>query len=57
MKWKLRILKFLATLFILGMFSGCNAILGIDQEAEQQVPQAQPAPWEGQVPGMPTPKG
>jgi hypothetical protein len=57
MKWKLRILKSLAGLLALSLFTGCNSILGVGQEDESTVPHSQPAAWEGQVPGMPTSRG
>jgi len=57
MKAKLRITQFLLWLLTLGLFAGCNAVLGIGKEDEQQVPQSRPADWEGQVPGMPTSRG
>lgn len=57
MKLRLRIFQIIFGLLVLSLFSGCNAVLGIGQEDELQVPQSQPAPWEGQVPGMPTTQG
>lgn len=57
MKWQLRILKILSGLLLFILLGGCNAILGVGMEDEQQVPQSQPAEWEGTVPGMPTSRG
>ena len=55
MNWKLRLLIALAGLVSLAFLSGCGTLT--EDENMQQKPWGEPAPFEGQVPGMPTTRG
>lgn len=48
-----RIAGCLAAIAVVSLFSGCTTL----SEEDSKLPWAQPAPWEGSIPGMPSTSG